>query len=76
MHFFLVFCRSGNFDIKNEVDEILQKIEEDRIVELNVIQPTHLNHLQKALHKTISVLDKLTVKQLTDRISNCDEVLK
>jgi len=88
--------RSGNFDVKDaprsgrpiveKVDEIPQKIEEDRHIssydiaaELNINQKIVLNHLHKAGYKKkldIWVLHELTVKNLMNGISICESLLK
>jgi len=72
--------------IIEKVDEILQKIEEDRHIssydiaaELNIDQKTVLNHLHKTGYKKkldIWVPHELTVKNLMDRISICESLLK
>ncbi|KAL9922417.1 histone-lysine N-methyltransferase SETMAR-like [Glossina fuscipes fuscipes] len=88
--------RSGNLDVKDaprsgrpitgKVDEILQKIEEDRHInshdvarELNIDHKTVLNHLHKAGYtKKLDVWlpHELSMKNLIDRISISESLLK
>lgn len=88
--------RSGNFDVKDaprsgrpiveNIDEIMQKVEQDRHIssvciakELNIHHQTVLNHLQKAGYKKkldVWVPHELTQKNLMDRISICETLLK
>lgn len=88
--------RSGNFDVKDaprsgrpiteKVDEILQKIYEDRHIssyhiaeELNIDHKTVLNHLKKAGYKKkldVWVPHEMTLKNLMDRVSICETLLK
>lgn len=88
--------RSGNFDVKDaprsgrpafeKVDEILEKVDQDRHIsshdialELNIHHQTVLNHLEKAGYKKkldVWVPHDLTVKNLLNRISICETLLK
>ncbi|KAG5348438.1 SETMR methyltransferase, partial [Acromyrmex charruanus] len=88
--------RDGNFDVKDayrsgrpiveNVDEILQKVKENRHVssydiakELNIDHKTVLGCLRKAGYiKMLNVWmsHDLTVKNLMDRISICESLLK
>ncbi len=77
--------RSGR-PITEKVDEILEMIEQDRHIstydiakELNIDQKTVLNHLHKAGYKKkldVWVPHELTQKNLLDRVSICDSLLK
>lgn len=88
--------RDGNFDVKDafrsgrpivkNVDEIFQKIEENRHVSsydiakaLNIDHKTVLRHLHKAGYTKkldVWVPHDLTLKNLMDRISICESLLK
>ncbi len=88
--------RSGNFDVKDaprsgrpiveKVDEIMEKIDQDRHISchdiakaLNIHHQTVLNHLKKAGYKKkldVWVPHELSVKNLMDRINICDSLLK
>ncbi|XP_015189019.1 PREDICTED: histone-lysine N-methyltransferase SETMAR-like [Polistes dominula] len=88
--------QSGNVDVKDaprsgrpiteKVDEILEKVEQDRHIsshdigkELNIDHKTVLNHLEKAGYKKkldVWVPYNLTVKNLMDRIFICESLLK
>ncbi|XP_014602089.1 PREDICTED: histone-lysine N-methyltransferase SETMAR-like isoform X2 [Polistes canadensis] len=88
--------QSGNVDVKDaprsgrpiteKVDEILEKVEQDRHIsshdigkELNIDHKTVLNHLEKAGYKKkldVWVPYNLTIKNLMDRIFICESLLK
>ena len=77
--------RSGR-PITEKVDEIMEIIEQDRHIssyeigkQLNIDHKTVLNHLQKAGYKKkldVWVPHDLTVKNLMDRFSICESLLK
>ncbi|XP_035744177.1 histone-lysine N-methyltransferase SETMAR-like [Vespa mandarinia] len=77
--------RSGR-PITEKVDEIMKKIEQDRHIsshhvakELNIDHKTVLNHLKKAGYKKkldVWVPHDLTMKNLMNRISICESLLK
>jgi len=71
--------------ITGKVDEIMEKVEQDRRIsnhdigkELNIDYKSVLNHLEKTGYKKLNIWvpHDLTMKNLMDRISICESLLK